>query len=139
MYVVITTDRGLCGGVNSQVTRQVRTAARELMSAGHDMQVFIVVVVPLLLLLVMIVVLISPLPLPLPLPCCCVPPFSSQMFVCGEKGKSQLMRDFGKEFVRVIDSAFDKDITFPLVRPLPLLCVLCVYAAHTLPPSSVCI
>ena len=41
-----------------------------------------------------------------------------QLYVLGEKGRSGLVRTHGKKFVRTIDSAFDKDITFPLAASI---------------------
>jgi len=74
LLVVVTTDRGLCGGVNSAVNRAVRASVAELTAQGHQVK----------------------------------------LFVLGEKGRSALSREFAHLFVHSFDSAFDKDVTFPL-------------------------
>jgi len=40
------------------------------------------------------------------------------MFVLGEKGRSGLFRTHGHVFTDVVDSAFDKDATFPLAAAI---------------------
>ena len=39
MFMVVTTDRGLCGGVNSQIIRAARTEYKRYTDAGHDCSV----------------------------------------------------------------------------------------------------
>ncbi len=41
LAVVVTSDRGLCGGVNSAVSRQARQTYIDLKKAGHDMTVLL--------------------------------------------------------------------------------------------------
>lgn len=78
MFLVVTTDRGLCGGVNSQIIRATKATEKKFTDAGHNVS----------------------------------------MFVLGEKGKSGLSRFYGKQFVRVVDAAFDKDATFALAAAI---------------------
>lgn len=78
MFLIVTTDRGLCGGVNSQIIRAARAQVDRFEDAGHDVK----------------------------------------MFVLGEKGRSGLFRFYGDKFVRVIDAAFDKDVTFSLAAAI---------------------
>jgi len=78
MFMVVTTDRGLCGGVNSQIIRAARTEYKRYTDAGHD----------------------------------------CSMFVLGEKGRSGLFRTHANSLVRVVDSAFDKDVTFNLAAAI---------------------
>jgi len=40
LIVVITSDRGLCGGFNSSVVRAARLRVQELQRAGHDVRIF---------------------------------------------------------------------------------------------------
>ncbi len=40
LAVVVTSDRGLCGGVNSAVCRSARQSIIDLTKAGHDLKVF---------------------------------------------------------------------------------------------------
>ena len=42
LAVVVTSDRGLCGGVNSAVSRQARQNYINLKKAGHDVTVRVV-------------------------------------------------------------------------------------------------
>lgn len=78
MFMVVTTDRGLCGGVNSQIIRATRSEMSRYEAAGH----------------------------------------ACKMFVLGEKGRSGLIRTHATKFTRSIDSAFDKDVTFPLAAEI---------------------
>ena len=59
LLVVCSTDKGLCGGVNTILSRNVRTIIAKLEKAGK----------------------------------------SYKIFVCGDKGRSQLRRQFGDHFV----------------------------------------
>ena len=78
LFLVMTTDRGLCGGVNSQIIRQAKTEFKRFTDAGND----------------------------------------CSMMVLGEKGKSGLMRTHADYFTATVDSAFDKDATFPLAAAI---------------------
>ena len=48
LAVVVTSDRGLCGGVNSAVSRQARQTYLDLKKAGHDISVRLLVHLALL-------------------------------------------------------------------------------------------
>lgn len=78
LFLVMTTDRGLCGGVNSTICREVRSDLKELVDAGHNVK----------------------------------------LFVCGEKGRAQLTRDYADRMVVAIDSCFDKDPIFPVAASI---------------------
>lgn len=78
MFMVMTTDRGLCGGVNSQIIRAAKAEFKRQETAGNN----------------------------------------PQIFVLGEKGRSGLVRSHGDYFTTSIDSAFDKDATFPLAAAI---------------------
>lgn len=41
MFLVVTTDRGLCGGVNSQIIRTAVTTIKRFDAAGHETSVFV--------------------------------------------------------------------------------------------------
>lgn len=41
MFLVVTTDRGLCGGVNSQIIRGCRAQYDKYLAAGHDCSMFV--------------------------------------------------------------------------------------------------
>lgn len=106
MFMVVTTDRGLCGGVNSQIIRAARTEYKRYTDAGHDCSVR---------------------DSPACQRCGCVRGarpssaylcFGRQMFVLGEKGRSGLFRTHANSLVRVVDNAFDKDVTFNLAAAI---------------------
>jgi F-type H+-transporting ATPase subunit gamma len=42
MVVVMTSDRGLCGAVNSQLVRSTRAMMQQKLGAGHEMKLFVI-------------------------------------------------------------------------------------------------
>jgi F-type H+-transporting ATPase subunit gamma len=42
LLVVVTTDKGLCGGLNANIVKEAKAKARELMAAGKDVQFYLV-------------------------------------------------------------------------------------------------
>lgn len=77
LFVVMTTDKGLCGGVNTILSRMTRTAIAKLDADGKKVD----------------------------------------LFVCGEKGRAQMRRQYGDRF---IGTATDRQMpyTFELATAL---------------------
>ena len=74
LLLVLTTDRGLCGGVNSTLTRSLGPYLEQQAKKGYNVK----------------------------------------LFVLGEKGRAQLVRDHAHQTVAAIDSAFDKEPIFSM-------------------------
>jgi ATP synthase F1 gamma subunit len=74
LIVVLTTDRGLCGGVNSTLTRALNPYIAAQQAKGYNVK----------------------------------------LFVLGEKGRAQIVRDHMGDTVAAIDSAFDKEPIFAM-------------------------
>lgn len=78
LIVPLTTDRGLCGSVNSNLTRSLGPTVRAMEKEGHKID----------------------------------------LFVLGEKGKSQLGRMVPENFVSAVFGGFDKEPTFGLASAI---------------------
>lgn len=73
LWVAVTSDKGLCGGVNSAITRQLKKGLPQMVDAGKDVELFII----------------------------------------GEKGRSQLRRQFG-DLMKVSCSEVFNPLSFSL-------------------------
>lgn len=78
LCVIMTTDRGLCGAVNSSIARRIRKELNAAVKANTDVRVFTI----------------------------------------GEKGRSQVARDYIPLMAGAVDGCFDRDPIFPLAAAL---------------------
>jgi len=92
LCVLVTTDRGLCGAVNSSLARSLRKELNEALKEKRSLRVL----------------------------------------TLGDKGRSQIARDYAPIVARAIDNCFDKDPIFPLAAALAAKIVVEPYELLTL-------
>jgi F-type H+-transporting ATPase subunit gamma len=68
MFILVTTDKGLCGGTNAVVLRWMRNTGKKMIEAQKDFNIFVI----------------------------------------GDKGKSQMEKMFSKQFVGFVDTCYPK-------------------------------
>ena len=115
LCVVITTDRGLCGSVNSSLTRSLRreigACAAAAARGSPPPRLFAAA---------------SPPPPPRPFPP--LPPLAAEssrttgadlrLFILGEKGRAQVARDYTPMMARSLDGYLDRDPVFSLAAAI---------------------
>jgi F-type H+-transporting ATPase subunit gamma len=79
LILALTTDRGLCGSVNSSLTRTLRKELNAVNAAGKQ---------------------------------------DVKLFICGEKGRAQVARDYVPMMARSLDGYMDRDPIFALASAI---------------------